>query len=165
MKRLYFIRHGQADRSAYKGKDDRRRPLTDEGRRKIRLTAETLRRMGWKPDLILTSPLTRARQTAEILAGELGIEDCLKETESLACGFGPDDVDRLLSRHSAASEVALVGHEPDFSWTISSITGGSEITCKKGSVARVDLFHEEPAGGQLVWLLPPKVLAARQARG
>lgn len=172
---LYFLRHGLADREAFTGTDDRLRPLTAEGRSRLRQAGGTLRRAGWRPDVLLTSPLARAVQTAEIVAEETGLGDRLLVEESLDCGFGVEDLRRLLARYKGAGEIALVGHEPDFSATVAALTVDADletrldpvfraghaagIVFKKGSLARVDLIDEEKLVGELVWLVPPKFLA------
>ena len=166
MRILYFLRHGLADRSAYHGTDDRLRPLTPAGRRRLHRAGRNLAQAGWRPDVILTSPLTRAVQTAEIVAEEVGLLDSLEVEESLACGFGVEDLRRLLTGYADAREMVLVGHEPDFSTVVSILTGGtglfSRIVFKKGCLARVDLLDEEGLAGKLVWLIPPKLLSSDQ---
>ena len=157
--RLYFLRHGLADRSAYTGTDDGRRPLTAAGRRRLARQAENLAAMGWRADLFLTSPLLRARQTAEIVAQGLELEDRVEVEPALACGFGPGDLAPLLARYQDLDSLVLVGHEPDFSYTVSALTGGGDLVCKKGSLIRVDLHRWDPPAGELVWLIPPRVLA------
>jgi phosphohistidine phosphatase len=156
---LYFLRHGLADRSAYAGTDDRLRPLTEKGKRRLKRQGQTLARLGFSPDLILTSPLTRALQTAEIVAGELGIQDRCRLEPGLACGFDREDLARVLEANPEARELVLVGHEPDFSSVVSGLIGGGQLICKKGSLVRVDLLGEAPPYGELVWLVPPKLLA------
>jgi phosphohistidine phosphatase len=157
-KRLYFLRHGLADRSAWSGSDFER-PLTAEGKQRLTQGARTLARLNLGVDLILTSPLIRARQTADIVASTLNLTRCLQVEERLAFGCAGQGLVKILQDHPAAHRPLLVGHEPDFSLTISEITGGSRVICKKGSLARVDLTGGSPLRGELVWLLPPKVLA------
>ena len=92
MTRVYFLRHGKAEnRAEWRGSDDER-PLTAEGEEAMRREAEALRALGLAPDVIVTSPLARARRTAEIVAGGLGLSGRLVEDERLAHGF---DVRRL----------------------------------------------------------------------
>ncbi len=155
--KLFFLRHGLAgDRSEWKG-DDAERPLTSEGKDKIKRTAATLDELDLGLDVIITSPLVRARQTAEIVAQKL---DCrLVEDKRLASGFNVDKLHAILLDHSSAETIMLVGHEPDFSVTISAVTGGGHIVCKKGGLALVELPNARSRRGELVWLLPPKMLA------
>ena len=112
--------------------------------------------MDLPPDVIITSPLTRAFQTADIVARELKIVGQLEQDERLAPGFGRDALEQVLADHSQAKNIMLVGHEPDFSLTSSALTGGSNVILKKGGLARVDITATDPLQGRLVWLLPPK---------
>jgi phosphohistidine phosphatase len=156
--KLFFLRHGLADRSAYQGGDDRLRPLTPRGVTRMRAEAVTLARLGLGRPVILTSPLTRCRQTAAIAAAALNLDDQVCEDDRLAPGFDLEDLDAILAEHPDRDTFLLVGHEPDFSWVVSELTGGSAIVFKKGGLARVDLLPRPPVAGDLVWLIPPKVL-------
>ncbi len=156
---LYFLRHELAGSRSEWTADDRQRPLTREGKVRMERSARTLAELNLKIDRVLTSPLTRARQTAEIAAEGMGIKDRLVVDERLAPGFDPEALSAILSDYPQARAILLVGHEPDFSETVSAITGGSRIIFKKGGLARVDLPGESPQDGELVWLIPPKVLA------
>jgi phosphohistidine phosphatase len=148
--RLYFLRHGAADWLDWLGADDDR-PLNEEGAGQTRLVAEGLRRMRIVPDLILTSPLPRAAQTAQIIADAL--EARLIDDKALAPGCTPKKLWRLLEHHTLEN-VMVVGHEPDFSRLIESLTG-ARVKLVKSGLALVDLETEK-----LLWLFPPKVLAA-----
>jgi phosphohistidine phosphatase len=156
--KLFFLRHGLADRSAWSG-SDYERPLTPYGKERMRAEAETIARLDLGLDAILTSPLTRASQTAEIAADRLSLLDRLVEDERLSPGFDRADLLAMLEDHDEADSLMFVGHEPDFSWTIESIIGGGSVVCKKGSLARVDLTDAGELSGELVWLIPPKALA------
>jgi phosphohistidine phosphatase len=156
---LYFLRHGLADRSAWNGADDER-PLTEEGALRMAREAESLARLDLAPEVILTSPLVRARQTAQIVAERLGLLSRLQVDERLAADFGAARLPVMLADHPGASSLLLVGHEPSFSETVGELTGG-KLVFKKGGLARVDLEPGEPGeplSGTLVWLLPPKIL-------
>ncbi|MBS1252040.1 MAG: hypothetical protein MAG451_01076 [Anaerolineales bacterium] len=156
--RLYFLRHGLADRSAWHGADFER-PLTYKGKVRMGREAETIGELNLKLDAIITSPLTRAFQTAQIVAEHLGMLDDLVEDARLAPGFDVSDLAEILEDHLDDARLMLVGHEPDFSETLSDLIGGGEIVCKKASLARVDLYGGPSLRGELVWLIPPKVLA------
>ena len=155
--KLYFLRHGRADRSAWMGMDFER-PLTEEGKERMAQEADTIHQLDLGLDAILTSPLVRAYQTAEIVAERLNLLDLLVVDERLEPGFGPSDLAEILEEHPQADEIMLVGHEPDFSEIISYLIGGGTIVCKKGSLARVDLIDAGPMAGELAWLIPPKAL-------
>jgi phosphohistidine phosphatase len=157
-RRLYFLRHGLADRSAWNGADFER-PLTPLGKQRMAREAMTMVRLQLQLDLIISSPLTRALQTATIVAEHLGLQDRLCQDDRVAFDLDAAVLSQLLSEHHQATSLMLVGHEPTFSLTVSEITGGSEVICKKGSLVRVDLSQDAPPRGELVWLIPPKVLA------
>jgi phosphohistidine phosphatase len=169
---LYFLRHGQAgQRSAWVG-DDALRPLTEAGRERMVQEATTMRKLGLAPDVIVTSPLARARQTAEVVAEILGLEARLVEDDRLAPGFSLDKLGGVLSHlkgGSSGESVLLVGHEPDLTEIVGRLVGGADVLFKKGALARVDLPARTSISGgssrglegrgQLVWLLQPAVLA------
>jgi len=156
---VYFLRHGIAlDRTEWH-QDDRQRPLTEEGIARMTREAKTLDQLGLGLDAIITSPLTRARQTAEIVAAELGLQDKLEEDERLGLRFALPELREVLTAHAAVKAIMLVGHEPSFSDTISRLIGGARLECKKGGLARVDISGPVAPEGILQWLLPPRVLA------
>jgi len=117
--------------------------------------------MDLAPDVIVTSPYARARRTAEIIAGELGLSGRLTEDDRLTPGFDVPRLEQLLAAHGPAENVMLVGHEPDFSETIAELVGGGDVVMKKGGLARVDAAAPAAGGGQLVWLLTPSLLGSR----
>ena len=153
---LYFLRHGEAGWPNWKKPDDER-PLTKAGKKEMREVARFLRRLKVRPNVIVTSPLPRAAQTAEIAA------DCLKaklrKDDSLAPGFGVGEL-RTLLKHNRADSLMIVGHEPDFTTVISELTGAS-LKLSKGGVALVDIDSESERG-RVLWLFPPKF--ARKAK-
>jgi phosphohistidine phosphatase len=156
--KLYFVRHGDAvEADSWRG-DDASRPLTDEGRDRMTRAAKTMKRLGFALDVIVTSPLVRARQTAAIVAEALGLRDKLVEDERLGPGFDLVRLAEIVRAQRGADAVMLVGHEPSFSMTIGRLAGGGAIDVKKGSLARVDVADPSELRGELVWLIPPKVL-------
>jgi phosphohistidine phosphatase len=153
---LYFLRHGEADWPGWTKPDDER-PLTDFGKKEVRQVAKFLNRLEVKPDVIVSSPLPRALQTAEVAAEQLKTK--LRQDEALEPGFGISELSTVLKRHRSKI-LMLVGHEPDFSSVISALTGGF-IKMSKAGVALVDI-DPETEKGRLLWLFPPKF--ARQAK-
>jgi phosphohistidine phosphatase len=147
---LYFLRHGEADWPDWTRRDDER-PLTDFGKKEVRQLAKFLNRLKVKPDLIVTSPLPRASQTAEIAAEQLKAK--LRRDEALEPGFGISELRTVLERHRS-KVLMLVGHEPDFTSVISALTGAF-LKLSKAGVALVD-FDPEVEKGKLLWLFPPK---------
>ena len=137
--RLYFLRHGQAGSRTEWQEDDSARPLTTEGKRRMKREAATMRKLVLPLDLIVSSPLIRARQTAEIVAETLGLTARLVTDSRLEPGFDPRQLKALLTAHRDASALMLVGHEPDFSETIGHLIGGGRLDLKKGALALVEL--------------------------
>ncbi len=151
--KLYFMRHGQANWEHWNRPDDER-PLTKKGRKQVESVAQALQALKVRPQVILTSPLPRAAETAAIIADELDVE-CIT-APLLVPGFDVNALRQLLNEHTEG-DVMLVGHEPDFSRVIAALTGGS-VKMAKAGLARVDLETPADSRGELVWLVPPKVL-------
>lgn len=155
--KVYFFRHGLAgDRETWEG-DDSLRPLTSKGKAQVKSAARRMVKLELKLDAILTSPLTRALQTAEIAAEKFDMK--VIQDDRLSPGFSERELAAILNEHSSAEAIMVVGHEPDFSETISTVTGGSELVMKKGGLARVDIDNVADVEGRLVWLIPPKILS------
>jgi phosphohistidine phosphatase len=102
--------------------------------------------------VIVTSPLPRAAQTAEIAAERLKVK--CREDKLLAPGFGRTELERLLKKYPAEN-LMIVGHEPDFTETISELTGAS-LKLPKAGVALMEL-NRSWRNGRLLWLIPPKI--------
>ncbi|HEV8579879.1 MAG TPA: histidine phosphatase family protein [Thermoanaerobaculia bacterium] len=160
---LLLIRHAIAEERedfARTGKDDRLRPLTDEGRKKMRQAAKGLREIVPEVDLLATSPLTRAAQTAAILDTVYG---GLKEVEiaELSPEATPKEFLRWL-RKQRADTLAVVGHEPSLSLMASWLLTGNErriIAFRKGGACLLDFNGEVGAGAAtLLWALTPAQL-------
>lgn len=159
---IYLIRHGIAEEPS-PGRPDDERALTAEGRDKLRRQADGLAAIHVRPDLLLTSPLRRARETAEIVAERLGVE--VRVLAELAAGGAPAGVLGGLRPYRALAAIALVGHQPDLGRLASLLLSGSESVCplplKKGGVACVEaeLASRRPRG-ELLWFATPKMLRA-----
>jgi phosphohistidine phosphatase len=151
--KVYFLRHGDADWSDW-DKPDNERPLNKKGKKEMRQVAKFLSDIGVAPAVILSSPLPRALQTAEIAAEALGLK--VKAESSLAPGFNEQQLITILTNH-VGQDVLVVGHEPDFSGAIEALTGGT-VKMAKAGFARIDM-DETGMNGQLVWLIPPKISA------
>ena len=152
--RLYFLRHGIADWPEWDPAHDHERPLTKEGVKKMKQQAKALADLGVKFDAVLSSPYTRAYQTADIVAGKLGLD--VKTEPLLAPSFTADKLADIVASYGADQALLLVGHEPNLSTVIAEIIGGGRVQMKKGTLARVDVNSE--LQGELVWLLQPKIL-------
>jgi phosphohistidine phosphatase len=162
MIRLYLIRHGIAvDAAAFPG-EDADRPLTPTGRKRFRRAARVLAAMGEPIDLLVTSPLVRAVQTAELLAGRLG-HDAVEVWRELA---PPADAERVVMRLAGrladGQGAALIGHDPGISELLARVgelhhDEARRIFFKKGAIVRVDvgvLPACRPA--RAVWWMRPK---------
>jgi phosphohistidine phosphatase len=156
--KLYFLRHGEAGSQEDWRGDDSERPLTAAGKQRMKREAAGIRRLKLPLDIIISSPLLRARQTAEIVAKAHGPAARLATDGRLEPGFGPKHLGALVAEHRDAEGMMLVGHEPDFSQTISRVTGGGRLRLKKGALACVEVEDHGPVKGTLVWLIPPKAL-------
>ena len=138
---------------------DDERPLTKKGERRFRRAAEGLARIVKRPDALLSSPLPRARRTAEIAAKAWGKVEVAEEP-ALA-GGSYNEIATALSRFPADSTVAIVGHEPDLSGLLGRLLGtshGERLTFKKGGAALTEVPGPVSEGGVLVWYLPPRFL-------
>ncbi len=149
--KIYFLRHGKADWPDWDRPDDER-PLTKKGKREMRKMAKFLCELKVKPALLLSSPLPRACETAEIAAKALSLEVQLHA--ALGKGFNAQKLRKLLPL-AEGGDLMIVGHEPSFSKVLRELTGAN-VKLGKGGVARVDLEKPTSATGKLVWLLPPK---------
>jgi phosphohistidine phosphatase len=109
-------------------------------------------------DAIITSPLVRARQTAEIVADELKLRDKLRLDDRVGLGFSAARLAEILGDYPKAKTVMLVGHEPSMGLTVGELIGGGDVDFKKGALACVDVTGESPLAGRLLWLASPKLL-------
>jgi len=157
---LYLIRHGVAEQRGEAWPDDTKRPLTDRGEARLRKAARGLAAMGVSLDVIVTSPLVRTRQTAEIIAAAFDPRPHLVNAESLAPGGAHAAVLSDLEKQSRRSRIGLVGHEPGIGELAARLIGTRHaIEFKKGAVCRIDVDALPPGGpGNLRWFLSPKVL-------
>ncbi len=157
---LYLIRHGIAEARGPSWPDDAKRPLTDSGMGRLRKSARGLARLGVTLDVVLTSPLVRARQTAEIVAAAFDPKPHLVNVESLAPGGAFAALVADLEKHARRTRIALVGHEPDIGELAGRLIGTRHpIEFKKGAVCRIDVDMLPPEGpGTLRWFLTPRVL-------
>jgi phosphohistidine phosphatase len=128
------------------------------------LEARNMKRLELGVDRIITSPLLRALQTAEIVAAELKRKDRLVTDSRIGPDFEPERLAEILRDNDDVRDLMLVGHEPSFSATIAHLTGGGRIELKNGALARIDVPQPEQLSGELEWLLPPRVLLLGERR-
>lgn len=163
--KVAVIRHAIAeDRATFArtGQDDGLRPLTPKGRNKMRKAAQGLKRILPDIELIGSSPLVRALETARIVADCYGSPRMVKVPE-LAPGVAPEGCLDWLRRHDGDVTVALVGHEPDLGSLVGWLLTGrrnSFMEVKKGSVCLLEFpGRVAPGGATLLWFLKPSQLA------
>jgi phosphohistidine phosphatase len=160
---LFLLRHGIAvEPGALSGASDAGRPLSPEGKKKMRKIALGMKTLELSFDLILSSPYVRARETAEIVAHEFG--SVLEFTPRLEVGGDPATlVAEVDARARGLTNVLLVGHEPQLSKLISYLLAGNSglsVTMKKGGLCKLDVPRLRYArSASLEWLLTPSQLA------
>jgi phosphohistidine phosphatase len=156
---LYVLRHGIAVSRGTAGVADDERPLTEKGRKRMQQVAVGLLHLDLAPDQIITSPLPRARETAEIVAEALGMSDRLEEAESLRDDRSAAAIrDWLFSR--VDDRLMIVGHNPALSDLLGLlVTGSTDFSLcelKKGAVAALSTRID--GGFTLDWMAPPLIL-------
>jgi len=159
---LYILRHGIAE-DVPVGGDDGARRLTPKGREKIRAAAEGLCNFGLKFDSILTSPLARAAETAEIVAAAYANTPPPQVMPVLATGVSAPDAAEALRSFAKQKHVMIVGHEPQLSSIASIVLTGSpdgvNLELKKGGCVALQVpARPDKGGAQLLWLLTPRQL-------
>jgi len=155
---IYIFRHGTAE-ERHLGRPDAERTLTEDGKAKLSKVLTRARKVGVAPSLILTSPHTRAVQTAELAAEVLGYQGELVRTPALLPGASPPAIWAELCSRADEGAVLLSGHEPLLSAIAAYLLDAPtlKIDLKKGALMRIDI--EELSGdprGELKWLLTPK---------
>jgi len=157
---LFLLRHGEAGNRMTVVEKDSERPLTLEGRIEMQKIAKSLKAVGLQTDRICTSPLRRARETAEIAAKVLKIPR-LEEWDELKPDGSKAELYRKLAKLEQDSRPILVGHEPYLSSMIGEIIGttGARLVLKKGGLGKVRITSFTPRiSGELRWLLTPKMI-------
>ena len=146
-----------------RGTDDDERPLTAKGQKRMRQIARGSRRLGPGLDRIVTSPLPRARETAQIVADALGAKDRLETADVLRAGAEPAAIQSWL-RERDEERLMIVGHNPSFSQLIALLVLGPTQpeagTCelKKGGIACLGRISSSPDRHQLLWLATPRLV-------
>jgi phosphohistidine phosphatase len=161
---FHLLRHADAgDPEAWTGPDEVR-PLSGKGKKQADRLGKFLAGVGFKPDAIISSPKVRARQTAEIVADHLGVAVALDDR--LAVGFDVGTVEAILREAGDPVRPVLVGHDPDFSEMVETLTGLPGMEMKKGAIVRIDVERPLADGaGRLAWLVPPDLLKPRTGDG
>lgn len=154
---IYFLRHAEAEDAA---RSDFDRKLTPKGLEQADKVGKFCARNGLIPELILTSPVVRAEQTATIVAKRLGADVPTIE-RWIACGMAPETFFAEMVAYKSFGSVMLVGHEPDFSSVIGSALGlqdASEIRVRKASLTLVELRALSPGRAALHFSIPVRLM-------
>ena len=158
---LYFLRHGRAQDPRDGLADDERR-LTDAGIAQLRAAAPLWQRLNLRPDVVLTSPLPRAMQTAGLLAEALALGRQPIQDERLSPGAEWHDFAQALARHGDGRRVLFVGHEPDLSNVVELLSGAAAVRIRPAGLACLEFPGvPEPGAGEIAWLLDPDLYAPR----
>jgi len=157
---LYLIRHAVAEERGEDWPDDNKRPLSDDGASRMRKAARGLDRLGITLDVIVTSPLVRTKQTAEIIANAMNPKPPIVSLESLAPGGTYQEIITDLEKQSKRTRIAIVGHEPGIGEFAARLIGSRHsIEFKKGAVCRIDVDAIPPSGpGDVRWFMTTKIL-------
>jgi len=160
---IYFLRHANAGEAKLNPEKDEQRTLDQRGIEQSHIVGRSLAALKLKLDAILSSPLVRARQTASIVAGEIGQEDKVVTEEALRPEANYEQFLQLLARYRGKGTILIVGHNPSQTEFLNRLVTGDSaeaIEFKKGAIARVDKDGGKPA--VLKWCMPPKVVRAIQ---
>jgi phosphohistidine phosphatase len=153
---VYFLRHADAENMAA---SDFERNLTPKGLEQAAKVGRFCKVHGLVPDKILTSPLNRARQTADIVGKDLGAEPVVQGW--LACGMGIETLLKELAEQGEVESILVVGHEPDFSSVISKLIGASEgggVLVTKASLTAIRCPWIGSDSGQLKFSIPVRLM-------
>lgn len=155
---LILLRHGKAADSSPTG--DFGRQLVERGHEQSRGAARLLKSADQLPDIVLSSPLLRARQTADTFCAQAGIPGPVVQAW-LACGMSPETALNELAAYRDFGRVMIVGHEPDFSRLVGWLLGtrGGDVEIKKASIAGL-IVSPPSRHGTLKFLIPPKLADA-----
>lgn len=156
---VYFLRHANAGVKRLNPVQDEKRPLDKEGIEQCRYVGRLLNSLDTHVDLILSSPLKRATQTASMVGNEIAYEQRIELTPALRPSASFEGFRELLHQLSELEAVMVVGHNPNMSRFLSLLVSGGlserAIEMKKGSVARVEMG---PKRSVLNWLVTPRVV-------
>lgn len=154
---IYFLRHAEAEDCA---DSDFKRKLTAKGLEQADKVGKFCARLGLLPDIVLTSPVIRARQTAEITCKRLN-DPPLTVEPWIACGMSAASCLGELRGFEQYSNVMIIGHEPDFSETISVMIGlpkPERLHIRKASLTAINLRSFQTGGGQIEFSVPVRLM-------
>jgi phosphohistidine phosphatase len=156
---VYFLRHANAGQKRLNPVQDEKRPLDKEGIEQCRYVGRLLSGLDAHVELVLSSPLKRATQSAAVVANEIAYEQKIELAQALRPNAAYEAFQELLLSHGELEAIMVVGHNPNMSRFLSLlVTGGLSaraIEMKKGSVARVEIGAKRAV---LNWLINPRIL-------
>lgn len=156
MTTLVLMRHGVAEDDHPDG--DAARRLTPEGLERAGLAAQGLVALGVRADLVVTSPLARCHQTAELVAGAAGCP--MNDDLRLAPGMSASDLIDVMLEHPDATTIVACTHQPGLTYALSDLTGCGHVGFKRPGAAVIDIEVPRLGAGRLVAVLPPRILRA-----
>jgi phosphohistidine phosphatase len=157
---LFLMRHANAGTVRENPVLDAKRGLVKEGKEQCMLMARVLGALKAPIDVIVSSPLKRARQTAQLVGTELGYDSQVEVSPALGINASYADFQKMLEKYADREGILVVGHNPNlFQFLGRMVTGngGAAIRLRKGSIARVDMERHPP---RLQWLLDPRTARA-----
>ncbi len=159
---VYFLRHASAGQRKSSGAADDKRALDSDGIEQCRYVGRLLAGLDVQPDVIISSPLKRALQTAAFVANELGHETKIQQSPALKPGATNDAFRRLLAENDGREYLMVVGHNPSLtefaSLLVSDGASSDALELKKGAVAKIEL--QGTRSGTLQWCFTPKIARA-----
>jgi len=154
---LGLLRHAHAGDPAAWDRPDDLRPLSEKGRQQAERLGRLLAAAGFTPDAVLTSPRVRAHETADLVAGRLGVP--VRIDPRLGGFLDLPTVEAILDGAGSPARPVLVGHDPDFSDLLGQLTGSPGLRMRKGAFALLDVERPlAPGSAELRWLVPPDLL-------
>lgn len=161
---VYFLRHASAGQHKVLPKEDEKRPIDKVGEQQCRDVGRALAALDVKVDVVISSPLTRAVQTGELVAKELGYKSKIVINDAMRPEASYDQFHDLLEHYADTEAIMVVGHNPSITeFLLRLVTGSDHSECidfKKGAVAKVEVEEEN---GVLNWLFTPKMATKLQA--
>jgi len=161
---LYLLRHGSAGQRKVNSIADHKRPLDKEGKQQCILLGTVLSSMKLQFDVVISSPLKRALQTAALVGTETGYEKRIQLSDALAPTGTWEDFQRLVESVSGNEEVLLVGHNPNLPEFLNRLLypkgGRSVFRVRKGAIAAVSM---ERGPARLQWMIDPRILRSIQS--
>ncbi len=161
---LYFLRHASAGQSLISPKKDEKRGLDKDGIEQCGYIGRALAALGVQAEIIVSSPLKRAAQTAALVGNEMGHEGKLVMENALRPQSGFADFQKMLEKYARQDSILLVGHNPNLSEFLGRLIcdNGREavVELKKGAVAKVEMRRN---AGSLSWCITPRILRTLHA--